>query len=63
MRTTCRACDRPLTDPASRERELGPVCAGKAGGHVPRQRHHRLPEDEVLTGFPTLIKVRKGHRR
>lgn len=46
----CRSCHRPLTDPASRERGLGPVCAHKnmlalarESGEVPLERPLREP--------------------
>jgi len=32
--TICRRCKRPLKDPASIEREMGPTCAAKAGGQT-----------------------------
>lgn len=34
--THCRACHRPLTDPESKYRGIGPVCRQKAG-----RRHER----------------------
>lgn len=69
MTTTCLDCERNLTHPDSRARGRGRVCQEKFEGdtHVTptprRMRRKRLPEDEVLTDFPTLTKVRKGHRR
>lgn len=69
MTATCLGCERPLTHPDSIARQRGRVCQEKFEGdtHVTpiprRQRRKRLPEDEVLTDFPPLTKVRKGHRR
>jgi len=67
--TKCQDCERPLTDPDSIARRRGPVCQAVFEGdtHVTpnprRYRRKRLPEDEVLTDFPPLAKVRKGHSR
>lgn len=70
MSTTCGLCNRPLRDPDSVARGYGPVCAAGVLGHdthvtpIPRRhRRKRLPEDQVLTDFPPLQKVQKGHTR
>ncbi|HET6290470.1 MAG TPA: DUF6011 domain-containing protein [Amycolatopsis sp.] len=73
MSTACRDCHRPLTDPVSVARHRGPVCNTKFEGETPAShvtpkirrsaRRRRLPEDQIITDFPELQKVQKGHRR
>lgn len=48
---SCRDCGRPLSDPASQARGVGPVCWGK--GH-PRPLRRRASTDQPITGFPDL---------
>lgn len=46
MKTSCRVCHRPLTDPASVQRGIGPVCAGKGvEGPDLFERETVLPDD------------------
>lgn len=54
---SCRDCGRPLSDPASQARGIGPVCWGK---EHPRPRRRRA--DQPIAGFPELERQRRRWR-